>query len=363
MRRLAFFLLALAGFAAEPLAPSRWRLQYFYDRDNTEFNIVDLGFSSPARGIAVGIVTSNKGRHKPMSIITRDGGVTWTEVPLEEIPVSLFLLNDNTGWMVTNRGLWRTDEAGRTWHRVRKMDHLRRVWFKDETNGWITGDSKTFKHTVDGGKTWTDVPEAQAVKAGAEHTYFDRLEWVSPREGILLGANVAPRPEGRLPSWVDPETLARRREWPGLNITLETKDGGATWTAQTIPTFGRFARIAMGTRSALSLVRFHNSFDYPSEVYLIDRGKSVRAFRQPDRSVTDIAWLGNTAFLAAVEPPGKLFQLPIPGRLHVLRSEDGMHWSEMKVDYRAIGVQAIFAHSGSDLWLATNTGQILKLAR
>jgi hypothetical protein len=36
-------------------------------------------------------------------------------------------------------------------------------------------------------------------------------------------------------------------------------------------------------------------------------------------------------------------------------------WDEMKVDYRASAQRVVFAAAGTDLWLATDNGMILKL--
>ena len=205
----------------------------------------------------------------------------------------------------------------------------------------------------------------QSLQLTAENTYFDWIEWVTPKRAIVLGANVAPRP-GASGSFMDPGGMARRREWPGLNITLETSDAGMTWVPQTVPTFGRFQRIRVSSDMALgmSLIRFVNAFQYPSEVYRVEaKGGSTRTYRERNRNVTDIGWLGKDGLLAAVEPPGKLYQLPIPGKLHMLRSEDLHKWVEMKVDYRAFGQRAIIATSGTDAWVATDSGQILKLVQ
>ena len=267
--------------------------------------------------------------------------------------------------MVTTKGLWRTDEAGRSWKKVKGMEGLHRVHFIDEIVGFATGDRKLFRQTRDGGKTWTDVSAAKEVATDAQNTYFDWMEWISPKQAIVLGGHVAPRRDDFLgANWTDPQKMAARREWPGLNITLETKDGGQTWDAQTVPTFGRFARYrsAKELRNAMSLVRFTNYFQYGSEVYMIDsKGNSVRVFRDGRRNVTDLTWQGKSALLVAVEPPGKMFQLPVPGKLHVLRSTDAKIWVEMKVDYRAFGLNAVFATAGDQVWIASDSGQILKL--
>lgn len=360
---------AAAGAIAAPPAVTkapgpRWKIQYFYDKDDSEFVINDLAFSSPERGIAAGYVASKKGKAKGMVVITRNGGATWVQVPVDDIPISLFLLDDSLGWMVTSKGLWRTDEAGRTWKKVKGMQGLRRAYFLDANHGFITGAPKLFKETKDGGKTWTDVAGMDELKMAPENTYFDWIEWPTATRAIVLGANVAPRRE--FGNFMDPEMLSRRREWPGLNITLETNDSGKTWIPQTAPTFGRFLRlrIAKDMRVGLSLIGFVNTFQYPSEVYLVNaKGGSTRIYRERNRNVTDVVWFGKQSLIVAVEPPGKLHQLPIPGKVHVLRSADQKQWEEMKVDYRAFGLRAMLATSGEDAWVATDSGQILKLIK
>ena len=69
------------------------------------------------------------------------------------------------------------------------------------------------------------------------------------------------------------------------------------------------------------------------------------------------------SYLAGFIPSGKLVNSPVPGRLVVLRSRHLRNWEEMDVDYRAYAHSAMFATPGQgDLWLATDTGMILKLA-
>jgi hypothetical protein len=116
----------------------------------------------------------------------------------------------------------------------------------------------------------------------------------------------------------------------------------------------------------LALVEFHDAFQWPSEVYRTDArtGGSARVFREKNRAVTDVLMAGGSGYLAAIEPPGTLRDLPIPGKLKVLTSEDLSKWVEMQVDYRAEGRRAVFAKAGTcDLWVATDAGMILKLVR
>ena len=49
-------------------------------------------------------------------------------------------------------------------------------------------------------------------------------------------------------------------------------------------------------------------------------------FGERDRAVTDIALVPDgSAMIAAVEPPGASNQVPIPGKLKILRSADRKH--------------------------------------
>jgi photosystem II stability/assembly factor-like uncharacterized protein len=106
-------------------------------------------------------------RHKSVAVATVDGGANWTQSPLDDEPISLFFLNDSLGWMVTEKGIWRTSEAGRDWtRRSRPPAPPLRVWFWDENHGIAACAKKTVLETFDGGKKWTPIAEA-AKPAGA----------------------------------------------------------------------------------------------------------------------------------------------------------------------------------------------------
>ena len=359
----ALALIAVPAAAADPEKPLRWRIQYFHDKDDVTFVIRDLRFSSASRGIGVGEVLDRKGKSEPLSVITRDGGATWTEVPLPDTPVSLFLLNDSIGWMAGQKGLWRTDEGGRSWTKVKGMKGLHRVYFVSETRGWASGSPKLFIETRDGGKTWKDVAAVKDIPAKTDESYFDWIEFVSPKQAIVLGANIPRR--FVTGSWMDPSALVATREWPSLALALETNDGGDTWRPQTVPIFGRYQRFRRSPFSdvSIALIRYVHTFEFPSEVYQMEKGKTTSIYKNPKLKVTDLAWLGKSVMLAAVEPPGRLHQIPVPGKLHVLASLDYKNWTEIPVDYRAFGNEVVMATAGADAWIATDTGQILKLGR
>ncbi len=374
MRRLALILVALPLLRGDDPVPSRqgagpsWKIQYHFDKDRESLSIEDIMFASRERGIAVGTLeTAGKKKPEGLVLVTRDAGAHWTPIEIPEPAGDIFLLNDTTGWLATPSGIWKTDEFGLSWRKIKKQEGVVGLCFLNEQHGWAFGEHKLFIETNDGGKTWTDVPAAKEVNSNPDYTVYRWMQFITPTRGSAGGTSIPPRPSdrhGRLPNWADPEAASKRREWPTLSIGLDTDDGGRTWKTQTAPLFGIPERLSFGSETTgLGLIRFENAFEYPSEVYRISpqTGKSVRVYREKDRSVTDIGWLTpDRAILVAVEPQGSPL-LPLPGRLHVLESTDLEHWSEMPVNWKAYAKDAVFASAGGRGWIATDTGMILSL--
>ncbi len=356
----------LAATAAAPAAP-QWKLQYFYDVIDWQFVIADLAFPSARRGVAAGYRT-NGSKAKPFAVVTSDGGRTWSEVRLKERPLSLFFLNETIGWMVTERGLWQTYEAGRNWRKIfRHKRKMLRVWFADEKRGWAVGREKSIWETTDGGRHWKPLPVADAPKTTKEYTQYTWITFANPYHGAITGFSQPPRRRRtRLPAWMDPERASREREWPTLTIVVQTADGGRTWRHSTLSMFGYISRLRLrpdGT--GLLLVRFRRAFRWPSEVYRIDiaDNKTDRVFRRRNRSITDLILTPNgRAYLAGYEPVGTLPDNPVPGRVVMLWSDDYRNWHEMDVDYRANARRVVLASAEGEVWAATDTGMILKLA-
>ena len=356
MRILLFLTTFLAAYAAD----GSWKVQYFYDRDDSKFVINDFQFLTEKRGVAAGFKESKKDPLRPLIILTGDGGKTWVESYPPGIPETVFFISDTTGWMSTDSGVWQTLDATRSWRKQAEIKGILRLWFMSEKRGYVIGANKLMKETKDGGETWTDVKAAQDVTGRPSQTRYTAFAF-NGRSGIVAGVSEPSRQAAESPAWVDPREAASRRLWPTLSIGIRTIDGGDTWIAQTAPVFGTTVRMKINGNVGLSVVRYGESFEVPSELYAINTtGKVQSAFKQKNRVVTDAGWLGAETIIVAVEPPGKLNQLPFPGKVKVLKSLDLTTWTEMDISYKAFGGNAMLSIvSESDAWIATDTGMIL----
>lgn len=348
-------------------AAERWTVQYFHDEKDSTLAIQDMKFPSVRRGVAVGVLTE-RGKSRPVSLTTSDGGATWSTQRTQEYGRSLFFLNDSLGWMVTAEGLWKTVESGRSWTKLPRSaatKWLHQVCFVDENRGWVVGERKSVYMTVDGGKKWSRVDAVDEVDTKPENTTFRAISFADALTGLIVGQSVPPSAPARLPAYLQPE-LSNRREMPHVTIIVGTRDGGKTWKPTTTSVFGQVTKVALlPDGRALLLFQYRGAFAVPAELYAIDRkaGATPRTFAVANRAVTDIALIANgTAYAVAIEPPGKMSWGPVPGKLKVLKSMDLRTWADMEVDYRAVGRNAILAVvDETHAWIATDTGMILRL--
>lgn len=343
-------------------------MQYFYDKNKTTMVIQDLQFASPTRGVAVGSIQEG-GHHKPVSVVTSDGGAHWQLIDLKEPPLSLFFLNESLGWMVTTKGLWQTTEVGKSWRKVPGLPaDMLRVHFLDENNGVAVGAKKKVEETHDGGAHWAPMKAAADLPGLPNYSVYNWVAFATPKVGLISGWNLPPRRSTqRLPDWMDPEEAMNRYETPHLSYSLVTNDGGKTWESHSSSLFGDISKIRFGPKGAgLGLIEYSNAFRYPSEAYKIDwmKGTSATIYRDRKFAISDI-WLtpDGTAYLAGTLVPGPIRNV-VPGRVQVLKSKDMSVWTEIPVDYRATANRATLAVIDEDnMWLATDNGMILKLVK
>ena len=355
----------------EKLSGVRWQSQYFYDKSKEILSIRDLRFASPARGVAVGELLVEKGkRGKPVSIVTSDGGAHWQLTPIEEHPVSLYFLNETAGWLVTTDGLWRTDEAGKSWHKLHHFPSgMWVVHFNDEQHGFTAGSKKRAYRTEDGGEHWNAIDAAAEPPGDPKFSVYNWISFASPEHGVISGWNRPPnRFPPEFPDWMDPESAVYRREGPHLTYVLTTNDGGATWKSSSASVFGEITRIrVLPGGSGVGLIEYGNGFKTPSEVYHLDwrTGKNNTLYRNNRFATTDV-WqtAAGAVYMGGIEVAGQVRGV-VPGKVKVLQSRntDASVWAEIPVDYRAVANRVIFGGFGDSLWMATDNGMILKLER
>jgi hypothetical protein len=368
VRRVCGILFAFLAGAA-PVIAERWRVQYFYDQDKSVLNIIDLQFPSVTRGVAVGVIQEGT-KQKPVAVVTSDSGGHWQTAELPELPVSLFFLNEGVGWLVTAKGgLWRTSEAGKNWQKLPRIPAAAfHVYFTDENNGWAACIKKKVFQTTDGGKSWTPVAAAAEPPGNPDYSVYSWIAFANPKIGIVTGWNLPPRHSfQRVPDWVDPEEALTRRDTPHLNYQLITNDGGKTWKSNAASLFGEVTRVRLTEQgSGLGLIQYSPSFRYPSEVYKLDwrTGKNQTVFRDKRFHITDVGLAPDgTAYIAGPAVTGQMRDA-VPGKVHVLNTRDFSTWNEMDVDYKAVATRVVMAMANPDnIWIATDGGMILKLAK
>ncbi len=356
-------------------AGKSWRIQQMVDEDETAVVMNDIQFASAERGVAVASL-NRKGKEENQAWLTRDGGAKWTTVKLKDFPVSVNMLDESRVFIVGRDNLWFSNEGGLTWEKRKlpKLDKaardkglfVNRVSFADEKLGWAFGGGKTFHITKDGGLTWAPVAESEALGLKSENTIWTWMTWVTPKTAMMVGHSTsAPKDGSRFPDWMVPERAVRRRLAPATTMVAETYDRGGKWKISVASTFGQVLRMrSLGSR-ALSLFHYGDGLAFPSEVYALDMttGKNAAYFRRKEIIVQDAVPLSDGgAMIVAVEPPGRLNNSPIPGRIRVFAHTPGSEWSEMKVDYRAVGRRATLARfDDQSIWICTDEGIILRM--
>jgi len=163
-------------------------------------DLYDISFVGTSRGWAVG--------DHGYILHSDDGGLNWTQqnsTTTYELH-AVYFINSNTGWAVGINGtLLHWD--GNSWQSQdsKTSSHLFDIHFINTTTGWVVGQDQTVLFTNDGGSNWT-----QVGFTGTNH-YFS-VYFHDQNNGYLVGATGS------------------------YGIINHTKDGGATWTRELLPT-------------------------------------------------------------------------------------------------------------------------------
>lgn len=342
-----------------------FKLVHFYDEDRTSLALHDIAMTDSC-AVALGVL-AERGRGRPVVLVSNDSGGRWELLPIKPHGRTISFAA-NTAWMAAEDGIYRSGDCARTWERVHRAKGIIRVAFADPGQGYAVGHPKTVLETTDGGKSWRKLAAAQTPAAAPARSVYSALAFDGDF-GVIVGFHQPKRdePPGP-PAWMDPEVAHQRRQWPNLSLMLQTPDRGRTWRASETSILGQVTRIRIGPKAAaLALVEYESNFEFPSELFRIDlaRNLSVSVFRDATRAMSDVTVLATgVAYMAGHEPPGSLRQIPIPGRVKILRSLDYSKWEEIAVDYRAVARRVVLAAGAAGPVLAaTDTGMILKLAR
>jgi photosystem II stability/assembly factor-like uncharacterized protein len=362
---LIVFVLTAWGQAPVPPVPvtsptmQQWRMKFFHDEDKSVISFRELIVPNPQTVSAFGMFSEDGNRPRGVLVQSRDGGKSWQTTKLPDVPVSADFIDAANGWLVTGDAVHRTSDGGVTWKRAAKLKGVLRVKFLTADRGFAVGYPKAVWSTTDGGTTWAKVPEAAQPETRPENTTYNTVTFLDAQRGIITGYSRPPqRTEARVPAWMDPEV--EKSLTPSLTLVLETRDGGATWKAQTASVFGQTTKVVLG-RVGLGLMEFTNGkFNFASQV--VNVATSGTAFVDKERAVTDIALDGEgRGWVAGTTVMGTLNRLPIPSKVIVLHSGDFQHWYSTPVHYRAVANRVKIAFSGKSGWLATDSGMILAL--
>lgn len=179
------------------------------------------------------------------TFVTKDGGLTWEAKTLSFGPVrGAQFVNKWTGWMVGFNGqLYKSTDGGQTWSPAAAAGGVSyaSVYFQNETLGWSQrlSSGATYAATRDGGKTWTEL----ALPYGVTTIRQSDQSWVAVgNSGAVYvstdaGATWNAAYTGTAANLTALAFSDAKTVWAvGSGSTLlKSDDGGAKWTAVTLP--------------------------------------------------------------------------------------------------------------------------------
>ena len=160
--------------------------------------------------------------------------------------------------MVTESGIWFTDECGRSWRRIYKQRGLTDVRFVSRERGWAIGSAQDRYRD----QRWREDLDAGEGSAGTRHGRgphdLSRDRVCQPRKSASCPPNQGVPNDSKMPLVARSRATRSAVNGHGLSVSLETHDGGATWSTNKVSMFGRISRIRVakdGRGLALGRVR------------------------------------------------------------------------------------------------------------
>lgn len=221
-------------------------------------SVEDIAFSDPMHGIA----TSPNSK----SLITADGGTTWTSVTGAQSSLHAVAYADASTLVALGRAIQRSTDGGKTWGVTSPIElvtvpAISGIRYADPLVAVGVGGNTSFgaliTRSIDGGGTWTGVPSPTNDPLIA-------VDFATPKIGAAVGAGVVLRTVDAGATWTVASTDPTRKLW-GVRfandkvgvavgrqgLVLRTDDAGATWAP--------LATTSFGTTNALTAVSFNSA--------------------------------------------------------------------------------------------------------
>lgn len=362
MRLILFLLITCINISAA----DKFHLRFFHDKENENLSIVKMKWLSDKRAIAIGVL-EEESRVSGVTVETNDGGATWQMQKFKEVPQDLYFLDDSFGWIATEKGIWHTEEGGRSWKKIKSQKGILAIHFFDSRNGIIAGVPKMIMRTEDGGRKWKKVPEADKPGTRSSSTAYAVINFFNEKLGQVIGFSSRRDQSSMFPTWMEPEDALKKKQRPIALLLLSTGNSGKSWDLDTASVFGRVTQARFfPDRSSLTIFQFDDSFEYPGEVFHLGVKKGDRIYREKRNLPSDVLISkSGLIYLAVIESSIELRGVPIPGRVKILNSEGtDFQWREIAVDYRATANQvSLTEKNDGSIWAVTDSGMILELRK
>jgi photosystem II stability/assembly factor-like uncharacterized protein len=162
-----------------------WQLIGYPNNLFGEYYIEDVEFVDRNIGFVTG-ADERFGHRPPISFRTTDGGLTWSQVNVEQVGTGACIdfVDANNGWLMSFGSIGqRTTDGGATWQRMELADYytnvqVNEIKFANQNVGWGVGRNGYVTRTEDGGRTW----ELQSIGSTEEHLLD--LDVLSPAEAF-----------------------------------------------------------------------------------------------------------------------------------------------------------------------------------